>query len=276
MAGLIPQPGTEELTFAADGFALRATLHLPATPEPPVIIGCHGLLSDRSSPKQVALAEACTAQGMAFLRIDHRGCGQSAGRLEEDTSLEARANDVLHAIRFLESRPDLSKRVGLFGSSMGGAVCLQVAGGRTIDALVTFAAPVRSLPLRHTLPAADGGHVRMGSILREEFELGDTLGCIDRILVIHGQADRIVPPAHAAEIFAKAREPKRLILQPGGDHLMSNAHHQREFLREAILWFKRFLFKNPLPHFPQGNEKNGVGSSAGRKLLEAVDKDCPH
>ena len=157
MAGLIPQPGTEELTFEADGFALRATLHLPTTPEPPVIIGSHGLLSDRSSPKQVALAEACTAEGMAFLRIDHRGCGQSAGRLEEDTSLEARANDVLHAIRFLESRPDLSKRVGLFGSSMGGAVCLQVAGCRTIDALVTFAAPVRSLPLRHTLPAAGDG-----------------------------------------------------------------------------------------------------------------------
>ena len=64
------------------------------------------------------------------------------------------------------------------------------------------------------------------------------------------ESDGKVSPAHAAEIFAKAREPKRLIVQPGGDHLMSSTHHQREFLRKAVLWFKRFLFKNPLPHFP--------------------------
>ncbi len=243
MASLPPTQRVEELSFAADGFLLRATLHLPAAPEPPVIIGCHGLLSDRSSPKQVALAEACTAQGMAYLRIDHRGCGQSAGRLEEVTTLEARANDVLHAIRFMESRPDLGQRVGLFGSSMGGAVCLQVAGCRRIEALVTFAAPVRSLPLKHTPPAAGGGGecVRMDSILREEFDLGATLGRIDRILILHGQADRIVPPAHAAEIFARAREPKRLILQPNGDHLMSDERHQQEFMRATVQWFQRHL-----------------------------------
>ena len=98
-------------------------------------------MSDRRSPKQIALAEACTAQGMAYFRLDHRGCGESAGRLEEVTSLEARVNDVLQALRVIESRPDLGKRIGLFGSSMGGAVCLQVATCRKVEALVTFAGP---------------------------------------------------------------------------------------------------------------------------------------
>lgn len=243
MNDLPAAPRIEELSFEADGFILKATLHLPGAPGPPVVIGCHGLLSDRSSPKQVALAEACTAQGMAFLRLDHRGCGQSAGRIEEVTSLEARATDVFQAIRLLESRPDVGKRIGLFGSSMGGAVCLQVAGCRKIEALVIFAAPVRSLPLRRTDTAARGepGRLRIGSVLKGDFEIGDVLPRIGRILVVHGEADRIVAASHAREIFAGAREPKRLILQPGGDHLMSNERHQQEFIREAVLWFKRFL-----------------------------------
>jgi alpha-beta hydrolase superfamily lysophospholipase len=243
MAGIVTTPRIEELTFAADGFALKATLHLPAAPEPPVVIGCHGLLSDRNSPKQIALARACAAQGVAFLRLDHRGCGESTGRLEEVTSLEARANDVFHALRLIESRPDLGKRIGLFGSSMGGAVCLEVARRRKVESLVTFAAPVRSLTLKHAPLAAGSGadRIRMGSILKEDFDVGVALGQIRRVLVVHGEVDLIVPPSHAREIFAGAQEPKRLIIQPGGDHLMSDTRHQSDFMREAVQWFRRFL-----------------------------------
>ncbi|MCK7511694.1 MAG: alpha/beta hydrolase [Desulfobacterales bacterium] len=137
-----------------DGFQLKGTLHLPAADNPPVVIGCHGLLSDRSSPKQIALAEACNALGLAFFRFDHRGCGESAGKAGGgDTSLEGRASDLLHAIRLLESRPGLGKQIGLFGSSMGGAVCLRVASERPVAAVVTFAAPVRSLAARTPGPA---------------------------------------------------------------------------------------------------------------------------
>ncbi|MCU0560256.1 MAG: alpha/beta hydrolase [Desulfobacterales bacterium] len=250
MAASIPLPRTEELTFAADGVALRATLHLPAARRPPVVIGCHGLLSDRRSPKQTALAEACTAQGLAFLRLDHRGCGESEGRPEAAASLAARASDVRHALRLLESRGELGARVGLFGSSMGGAVCLEVAGGRPVAALVTFAAPVRSLPLAPAEPPAGGGRGGMGSVPMEPFDVGARLGRVGRILVVHGDADRLVPPSHAREIFANAQEPKRLILQPGGDHLMSGTHHQREFVREAARWFRRFLLPDLPP--PEG------------------------
>ncbi len=244
MGGINPAPRVEELTFEADGLALRATLHRPEAPRPPVVIGCHGLLSDRHSPKQIALARACSDQGMAFLRLDHRGCGESAGRLEAVTTLAARAEDVHAAIRLITSRPDLDRdRIGLFGSSMGGAVCIAVAGMAATAALVTFAAPVRSRPLIEPPlpPGADAEHSRMRSILKEEFDLTGHLPRIGRILVVHGAADRIVPPAHAQEIYERAREPKRLILQAGGDHRMSAVIHQREFLAEAAGWFQRLM-----------------------------------
>jgi alpha-beta hydrolase superfamily lysophospholipase len=242
MAGLSNRTPTADIQFAADGFRLKGTLHLPAADNPPVVIGCHGLLSDRGSPKQIALAEACNALGLAFFRFDHRGCGESTGRLETVTSLEGRASDLLHAIRLLESRPGLGKQIGLFGSSMGGAVCLLVASEWPVASIVTFAAPVRSLPLEHPgRPDASPERSRMASVLREAFELGGALGRVRNILVVHGEADELVPLSHAHEIVGNAGEPKRLLVQKGGDHLMSAATHQKEFIREASLWLSNGL-----------------------------------
>jgi len=242
MTGLSNRTPTADIQFTADGFQLKGTLHLPAADNPPVVIGCHGLLSDRSSPKQIALAEACNALDLAFFRFDHRGCGESTGRLEAVTSLEGRASDLLHAIRLLESRPGLGKQIGLFGSSMGGAVCLRVASERPVAAVVTFAAPVRSLPLKRPgRPDASPERSRMAAVLREGFEISGALGRVRNILVVHGEADELVPLTHAHEIFYQAGEPKRLLVQKGGNHLMSAATHQTEFIREASLWLSNGL-----------------------------------
>jgi alpha-beta hydrolase superfamily lysophospholipase len=232
-----------DVDFTADRFNLRGTLHLPQSPSPPVVIGCHGLLSDRTSPKQVALAQACNRLGLAFFRFDHRGCGESEGRLEDHTTLDNRCSDLLHAIRHLTGRADLGKRVGLFGSSMGGAVCLRVAAHADIASLVTFAAPVRSRPLKTADPHAemDPERTRMTAVLREDYDLGSELNKIRNIMVFHGEADDVVPVAHAHEIFQRAALPKHLVIQPQGDHLMSDPRHQQEFIREASLWLSRGL-----------------------------------
>jgi alpha-beta hydrolase superfamily lysophospholipase len=238
-----------EVDFTADGFKLRGTLHLPPSPSPPVVIGCHGLLSDRRSPKQLALARACRQLGLAFFRFDHRGCGESEGRLEAHTTLDGRCSDLLHAIGHLAQRGDLGKRVGLFGSSMGGAVCLRTAARAPIASLVTFAAPVRSRPLKSAGRHADANpeRVRMAAVLREDYDLGAELNRLGNIMVFHGEADDVVPVAHAREIFQQAADPKRLVIQPQGDHRMSDPRHQEEFVREASLWLSKGLSSPPLP-----------------------------
>ena len=231
---------SEELEFNADGFRLRGTLHLPGNRPAPLVIGCHGLLSDRRSPKQLALAAECQRQGLGYFRFDHRGCGDSDGILEQDTSLEERSSDLLHAIRSLSQRPDIGKSIGLFGSSMGGAVCIRAAVQADAAVLVTFAAPVRSRTLKAALaPSQPNG--RMASFLKTEFDLGEDLAEGRNILVFHGDADDVVPVDHAHEIFQKAGDPKRLIIQKNGDHLMSDPRHQEEFTRAAVLWLKQGL-----------------------------------
>ena len=142
----------KDITFSCDGLELKASLHLPQVERPSVVIGCHGLLSDRNSPKQIALAEQCNRLNLAFLRIDHRGCGESQGEFQAVTSLDARCSDLMCAIELVKSSSNLGDRIGLFGSSMGGAVCLGVADSIDIAALVTVAAPIRSRQIEH--PAA--------------------------------------------------------------------------------------------------------------------------
>ncbi len=142
----------KDISFFSDGFKLRGSLHLPSVNRPPVVIGCHGLYSSSSSPKQIALADQCNRFGIAYFRFDHRGCGRSEGKFEAVTSIEARCKDLADAVAVITGTTDTSDRFGLFGSSMGGTVCLSVAGELGAHTLVTFAAPIRSRILGTGLP----------------------------------------------------------------------------------------------------------------------------
>ena len=229
-----------EISFSSDCFLLKGTLHLPQVYRPPVVIGCHGLFSSSSSPKQIALANQCNACGIAFFRFDHRGCGESEGIFANVTSLNARCNDLKSAVKAVQTLNKTRNSIGLFGSSMGGAVCLSAANSINAAAIVTFAAPVRSRSIITAIENSDDAADPENSFDKEnlKFDIADELADIRGILVFHGDADAVVPPSHAREIYAKAGMPKHLIMQKQGDHQMSNPSDQKKFIREATLWFK--------------------------------------
>jgi alpha-beta hydrolase superfamily lysophospholipase len=209
----------------AGGNRLRGTLHLPAGDCHALVIGCHGLLSDAESPKQVALADGCNAVGLAYLRFDHRGRGRSGGVFSLARVLEDRTQDLMCVIETVSRRTDVGSGLGLFGSSMGGTVCLAVAARCKPAAVVTCAAPVRS----RSLPGgADSGL---------NFDISEHLPNVRGVLVFHGDADEVVPFDDAREILRRAGIPKRLVRQPDGDHRMSRPGDQKEFQRESVAWF---------------------------------------
>jgi len=233
----------KDITFSCDGLELKATLHLPPVARPPVVIGSHGLFSDRNSPKQVALAHECNRLNLAYLRLDHRGCGESQGRFEDVTSLETRCRDLSQAIEFIKTNRDIGDRIGLFGSSMGGAVCLAVAAAVAIGPIVTVAAPLKSSPIQEAIEKPDAPNFRgpQFDAAKNAFDISQKLSTISNILLFHGDHDTVVPLGHATEIFRYVNEPKKLIIQKNGDHRMSDPAHQKEFLREASLWFQSGL-----------------------------------
>ncbi len=228
----------ERLRFTSDGLRIEAVLHRPHADAPPVVIGSHGLFSDGDSPKQVALAQALNAMGIAFMRLDHRGCGHSEGAFDAVTTLAGRVSDLVAAVGVLGDALGNPLRLGLFGSSLGGSTCLAAASELKPARMVTLAAPAdsRSLLARARQdPSGQLPPVFASDAL--QFDLSDRLASVDNLLVIHGEADDVVPVAHARRIYAASREPKRLMIQPGGDHRVTAPDHQRAFIQACRDWF---------------------------------------
>ncbi len=75
----------------------------------------------------LVLADYLTRQGIAVLRVDDRGVGESTGDFSQATS-EDFASDVLAGIEYLKTREEInSKQIGLIGHSEGGLIAPMVA-----------------------------------------------------------------------------------------------------------------------------------------------------
>jgi alpha-beta hydrolase superfamily lysophospholipase len=232
-----------KLSFMSDGFRLSGILRLPEVHLSPLVIGSHGLLSTGNSPKQIELARQCVAAGMAYFRFDHRGCGESDGGKADAVDFQGRCRDLRCAISFLRNKYDFSSKTGLFGSSLGGAVCLAVAAEMPVHGLVTVAAPLDSQSLIEAAGGVlpDGLSAEAALSPRFRFDLLDRLSAISHLLIFHGDNDSVVPVFHARKLFNSAGHPKKLMIQDNGDHVMSNPLHQKSFISESLLWYSTYL-----------------------------------
>lgn len=236
-------PSEHIIYFQSDDYKLTGTLHLPNMPIPPVVIGCHGLLANRHSMKQISLAKACNAKGMAYLRFDHRGCGDSDGRFSKVTSLSARVKDLYQAVETMQLHSKVGEVIALFGSSFGGTVVLAYAAQHPTATLVTYAAPINSTDINHSNIKDINGSLPCSDLLPDdlEFDIASKLNCVDNILVSHSEGDETVPVVHAHEIFRLSGKNKDLLIFQGGDHRMSDITHQQQFEADFIRWITALI-----------------------------------
>jgi dienelactone hydrolase len=147
----------EEVTVEAKGFTLAGTLLLPKTGKPPfpavvTITGSGQQTRDEYLPlpglekyrpfRQIA--EALASRGIAVLRVDDRGVGNSKGgdTLKVSTSANF-ADDVRAQVDFLRERRDVDpNRIVVLGHSEGGMIAPMVAASDPrIAAVVLLAGP---------------------------------------------------------------------------------------------------------------------------------------
>lgn len=139
---------TEEVSFNNGDAILKGTLSLPKgyTKSTPVVLMVTGSgLQNRDEEifehKPFAvIADAFARHGIATLRYDDRGFGESTGDIREVTPLDLQ-NDALAGIRYLRQRFD---HVGVLGHSEGGTIGLLLAADRQVDFVVSLAAMVVS------------------------------------------------------------------------------------------------------------------------------------
>jgi pimeloyl-ACP methyl ester carboxylesterase len=147
-----PRPYRQEavsIDIAAAGIKLAGTLSTPngAGPFPAVVLICGSGPQTRDEEVMghkifLVLADALNRRGVAVLRYDKRGVGESTGNYATAT-LSDFAADAESALRFLRSRPEIAAdRVGLVGHSEGGAVAPMIAvRNPSVRFVVLMAAP---------------------------------------------------------------------------------------------------------------------------------------
>ncbi|WP_163518346.1 alpha/beta hydrolase family protein [Gelidibacter japonicus] len=127
----------EEVTFhnEKDNITLVGTLTLPKRTgrKPPVVVLISGSgpqdrnQSFASHKTFLVLSDYLTRNGIAVLRYDDRGFGESTGNFAEGTTVDF-ATDVLSAIEYLKKRQDIDiNKIGLIGHSEGAIIAPMVA-----------------------------------------------------------------------------------------------------------------------------------------------------
>ncbi len=240
-----------ETQFNADGFTLKGTLHLPDTAvHSPLVIGSHGLEGSQDSAKQMVLSQLLPKNGIAFFRFDHRGCGKSQGRFIEDTSLDKRTRDLTAAVAHVMAMKKTSRQFALFGSSMGGATCInawQALAAKHFFPMggVLCAAPIISHTIKNIPTQANENRPALPLKFFAKnllFNLMDQARGLHHVMIFHGDADNIVPVSNAHDLYDAIQAPKEKIIHPGGDHQMTEPEHQADFEMRSLAWYQR-IFK---------------------------------
>jgi len=233
---------TEKVYFLSEGEKISGILHFPERAKPRVVVASHGLLSSKDSEKYIGLGERLSREGIAMLRFDFRGIGESEGRPEDDT-VSRRITDLGSAIDFVRSHPALGRRIGLVGSSLGGYVSLFKASmDREIRAMVIWATPFHLDDLK-TKEQKDDYLLPAEAFFEDlpKHRLGAVLPGISHCLVVHGEADEAVPPDQAWEVFQGLGAPKEIHTIEGADHRLTQPAHRQRALDLTVEWFKKYL-----------------------------------
>jgi dipeptidyl aminopeptidase/acylaminoacyl peptidase len=233
---------TETVFFRSEGEKISCILHLPDVWSRTCVIASHGLLSSKNSEKYIALGERLSREGIAMLRFDFRGVGESEGRIEDDT-VSRRIVDLGSAIDFVKSHPGLGNRIGLVGSSLGGYISLIKASmDKEIRAVVVWATPFHMDDLgtkkqeeEYPLP----GEAFFKDLPKHR--LLPLLPKVSNCMVIHGEEDELVPVDQAWEIFHTLGAPKEIHIIEGADHRLTEPKHRQRAMELTVEWFKKYL-----------------------------------
>jgi pimeloyl-ACP methyl ester carboxylesterase len=255
------QAQTQTVTIDGDHGKLHAVIHKPELKDGercPMVLLCHGFMGNKEGALEKQIAALLQAKGIASIRFDFNGHGQSEGRFQDMTV----PNEIVDAKKVIEYVSNLPyvESVAITGHSQGGVVAAMTAGdlgAEKIKAVVLLApaAVLRDDAIRGSTMGATydpfnlGEYVelfrgmRLGAeYIRTAFSLPiyDTAAKYQGpALIIHGTGDRVVPYTYG-ERFHQIWDGSELVIIDKADHGFSQQIEQvagksAEFLSKVLL-----------------------------------------
>ena len=254
-----PVPYTvEDVTFDNGDITLAGTLTLPPTegahPVVVLVSGSGPQDRDESLGGGIAikpfrlLADALTRAGIAVLRYDDRGVGESTGDFAAATTDDF-ASDAEAAIAYLLTRDDINAdEIGLLGHSEGGLVAAMLgASNEDLDFIVSLAGPGVSgrdvlLLQNRRLMEAEGAteediETQVAFVESLFLHLGDPAG-IEQLVYEHTLAQIAALPEDQQALVGDAETYARTIAAQAAQQYGS-------------AWFESFINYDPAPDWAQ-------------------------
>ena len=230
-----PTPRTASDSGEHDGLAWELWLPKGEPPWPGVVV-IHGAGSCKE--RHADFSRLASGAGWATLAYDQRGHGASQG----DFSPRVIA-DVAAMARLLADRRDVdADRICVRGSSLGGFVAIHAAAVTSAIAGVAAICPAGEQMLIRGLKA-DRFEMRVDrdatAAWLGEHDLRDAVELMGGkpLILLQAEGDDQVPADWTRELAERAREPKRLIVIPGGHH--GSVQHDAELNSVALDWLAR-------------------------------------
>jgi pimeloyl-ACP methyl ester carboxylesterase len=206
--------GTSEVYIkTADDVTIQTWYRPPTEANGEIILflsGNSGNISYRSHTLKI-LAE----MGYGFIIPAWRGFGKSEGTPNKEGLL----NDARACVSYLNTNGYNMENVIVVGESLGTGIATHMANEHKFKGILLLSPYTsiadRAQELYPIFPIRD--------LVLDNFDnLSGIKNVTSPVIIIHGALDQIIPKEHGELVFAKAREPKKLIIYPDRDHFNYN------------------------------------------------------
>jgi len=257
---------TIAVTFPnATGQLLSGRLEMPVDGKPHAFaLFAHCFTCTKNLTAIRNIARSLSLMGIAVLRFDFTGLGQSEGEFGV-LGLSSDISDLISAADFLSK--EYEAPVLAIGHSLGGTALLMAAKSLpTVRAVATIGAPCDPTHVRHLLRTGLATIEKEGTAMvdiggrpfsikkefltdLESFEPEQAIGHLGKaLLVLHSPQDNVVRIENAAAVYQAARHPKSFVSLDGADHLLSEPQDSLYAGEVIACWAKRYLtFPQPEP-----------------------------
>lgn len=231
---------SKRVTFTnANGYTLSARLEFPLVQKPDAYaVFAHAFTGSKSLKATRNISRSLTLNGIAVLRFDFTGLGDSEGDFS-DTNFTSNVEDIIAAANYLTEHYESPKI--MIGHSLGGAASIFAASQiESVRAVATIGTPSEPEHVTHLLESGieeieETGKavVNIGGrsfTIKKHFlddlkskDMYEVLRDMKKaLLVMHSPQDSVVEIDNAAKIYQAAFHPKSFITLDRADHMLTN------------------------------------------------------